>query len=79
MLYDMYYHSGELKNLDSGYIFRGEGSDEYHLLPSVLRKSNQNKLLRIAWGSSKGLGFKKIWNISINGWIWIIKKILPNI
>lgn len=48
MLYDMYYHSGELKNLNSGYIFRGEGSDEYHLLPSVLRKSNQNKLLRIA-------------------------------
>lgn len=48
MLYDMYYRSGELKNLESGYIFRGEGSDEYHLLPSVLRKSNQNKLLRIA-------------------------------
>ncbi|EEX28829.1 FRG domain-containing protein [Lactobacillus crispatus] len=53
MLHDIYFHSGKLKNLNSGYIFRGEGSNEYQLLPSALRKSNQEKLLQIASGDSE--------------------------
>lgn len=37
MLHDMYCHSGKLKHLNSGYIFRGESNNKYHLLPSALR------------------------------------------
>lgn len=32
---------------NNGFIYRGEGSDDYLLLPSVLRKENQTKLYQL--------------------------------